>query len=387
MDAFEHFGFNKPPFDPMPDAEFLYEAPAHAEALATLQYAVFAGKGCCVVLGESGYGKTLLARIVAASAGAANSVYWVHGCGQPDNATRVSVYPPGRFDRKGGGPAVGETTLGAETHVARFLPDPPVLVVDCADELPLQGWRDVTAWLSTEIRFGRPASVLLFGLPRLLEALAAPELVRLQRRIFRVCRLEPLSPELTREYIRARSEAAGGEWRYVFSDATIAQIARLGQGNPALINQLCDNALLEAYGEGRDYVALADVGNALHAMFAGRLQEHAALPPPPYTAFARPALPPVQVLTSHRRSAPALGAPRFADVPISGTPALEVEDTIELRLKHFEAQLSQALRLVRQVCDLPVDTAQDIPIFEDGLQAVTEGSALITRSVAVETCR
>ncbi len=387
MDACQHFGFKKPPFDPMPDAEFFYDAPTHAEALATLQYTVSANKGCCVVVGESGYGKTLLARMVATSVGGKATVFWVHGCAQPDNATNAVVYPPGWFGRAGGGPPVGETTLEAEMHVARFLPDPPLLVVDCADELPPRGWHDVTAWLSNEIRYRKPLNVLVFGLPRLLDMLAAPELVRLQQRIFRLCRLEPLSPELTKEYIRARSAAAGGEPRYVFSDATIVQIGQLAQGNPALINRFCDNALLEAYGEGRDYVAMSDVDHAFHAMLAGRLMEHAALPAPSSTPCARPTLPPVEVLTSDYPRRVVLEAPALAYAPAPDTLAVEPEDfsDIEMRLQHFEERLSHALRVVRQAYDRPARAAADSPVFEDGLPTVAGEGCSGTHPALVET--
>ncbi|MFQ5806474.1 MAG: ExeA family protein [Phycisphaerae bacterium] len=388
MDAWEHFGFYKPPFDLTPDADFYYDAPAHAEALATLQYVVFARKGCAVVVGESGYGKTLMARIVAASAGAAAPVFWACGCGQPDNETRVSVYPAGRFGRNGRGSPAGETTLSAELHVARCLPAPPLLVVDCADELPAHGWRDVIAWLSNELRYPKPVTVLLFGLPRLLETLALPELVRLQGRIFRVCRLERLSPQLTRGYIRARTAAAGGESRYVFSDATIAQIERLGQGNPALINQLCDNALLEAYGEGRDYVSMDDVSNALRVTLVGRLEECAALPAPSSMPIAWPTLPSVPVLAPLNPRAAAVDPPRTADTVVSGPTDVEFEDFVEVRLKHMAARLSQALRAIRQVCGHSDGAARDTPILEDGLPVFTRESRVMARSfpVEAETC-
>jgi type II secretory pathway predicted ATPase ExeA len=367
MDACQHFGFKKPPFDPIPDAEFFYDAPAHAEALAMLQYAVRAHKGCCVVTGESGSGKTLVARLIAMSAGATMPILWVHGCGQPDNATRASVYPPGRFGC-GGGLPVDETTLDAEMHTARFVPEPPLLVVDCADELPPHAWRELNAWLSNDIRYPKPLNVLLFGLPELLEILAVPELVRLRQRIFRVCRLGPLSPQLTSDYIRARSVAAGGEPRYIFSDATIARIGQLAQGNPALINRLCDNALLEAFGEGRDYVGMSDVGSAFHASFAGTLMEHAALPEPSSLPLARPALPTVEILTSDHSSQAALDASQAADGPTCDVLAVEPDDfsEIEMRLQQFEQRLSHALRVARQACGRPDDIATVAPALEDG---------------------
>jgi type II secretory pathway predicted ATPase ExeA len=386
VDACEHFGFAKPPFDPLPDPEFFYDAPTHAEALATLQYAVSADKGCCVVVGESGCGKTLLARMVAMSAGRKAPVFWVHGGGQPDNATTVTVHPPGRFGRRGDGSPVGETTLDAEMRVARSPSDRPLLIVDSADELPPRGWYDLIAWLSNEIRYSKPLNVLLFGLPRLLELLAAPELVRLQQRVFRVCCLEPLSPELTREYIHTRSAAAGGEPRYVFSDATIARIGQSAQGNPAQINRLCDNALLEAYGEGRDHVAMPDVDNAFGVSLAGRLSKYRALPAPSPPPSVRPSLPPVAVAAPRCPSPAVLGAPEPAYQPVSRALAVEPEDfgEIEMRLRHFEVRLSQALRMVRRACGHEAAETVDTPPLDDDAPGVADEEPLAAQTVLVE---
>jgi general secretion pathway protein A len=225
MDAYEHFKLNKRPFDLPPDAATFFDAPGHAEAWATLQYVVHAGKGCCVVVGESGCGKTLRARMIAAAVAKTTPVLWVHGGGQLTSQTRASVYPGLSRDR-GRGEAALQITLAAETHAAAARPEPPLLIVDCADELSNQGWADVIAWFTNEICHSKPANLLLFGLPRLLDVLATAELVRLQRRVFRVCRLEPLTPELSQDYIRARVAMAGGDARRIFSDEIVERIAR-----------------------------------------------------------------------------------------------------------------------------------------------------------------
>lgn len=381
MDAYEHFQLNKPPFDPLPDAEFFFDAPVHAETLATLQYVVYARKGCCVAIGESGYGKTLLARIVADNATATTPVLWVHGGGQPDNQTNVSVFLPHRFARAGQNVQVEKTTLAAEAHTTRFRPEPPLLIVDSADDLPAHGWRDVIAWFSNEIRYSKPANVLLFGLPRLLDMLMTPELVRLQRRVFRVCRLEALTPRLTKEYIRTRVAIAGGDSRRIFSDDVVDQISRLGHGNPALINQLCDNTMLEAFGEERDRVQAVDVGNALHVMLMGRLKERVALPPPAQSI--RPALPPISGSFPRRPVPSVRKAQPVVDTPVSATPV--VEESVERRLRQFANRLSQAMCLVRVSHDGHDGVDYDTPIVSGVPRGIQDDSCSSIRSVRVET--
>jgi len=363
MDAYEHFGLRRPPFDPAPDAAFYFPAPSHAEALATLQYTTHAAKGGCVVVGAPGSGKTLLARMIASSANARTPVLWVQGGAQADGATRVTVFPTGSFDRAAGGAPVDESTLHIQVHTAQFLPVPPLLIVDCAEDLPPSGWHDVLAWVSREHRAARAHSFLLLGLPNVLETLAAPEMARIQRRIFRACQLEPLTPELTGQYIQARLAAAGGDAERIFGPDTIAQIAALARGNPALINQICDNALLEACGADRPQVTLPDVDSALRAMFAECLRQHRALLAPEAPPVEPPALPPVDMQRAAAAPEIRLPAPERSCVTDADTPQAELEDPIDVRLAQFEERLAQALNAVRRACAVRDDWRTTRPVL------------------------
>src|SRR5207247_11009106 len=52
----------EPPFDNSPNPKFLYLSPEHDEALVRLMYAVRQRKGCAMLTGEYGCGKTTLSR-------------------------------------------------------------------------------------------------------------------------------------------------------------------------------------------------------------------------------------------------------------------------------------------------------------------------------------
>jgi len=57
----KHFGLKRLPFENTPDPTFFYYSKEHQEALARLEYIVSTKKPLCVVTGEYGSGKTLLA--------------------------------------------------------------------------------------------------------------------------------------------------------------------------------------------------------------------------------------------------------------------------------------------------------------------------------------
>ncbi len=249
MEAYRYFNLNRPPFEARPDPAFFYETSSHGEALATVQYTVHAGKACGVVLGDSGSGKTLVGRLLADNVNRKARVLWIHGIGQPADGTEVAIHAPGTMN----GPYTmrrarpESSTLAAWLRTVTSSSPVNVIIVDNADGLPKHSWTDLLALLTREFRATRPTTLILMGLPSLVERLARPSLVRLRRRIFRTCELTPFARPDTEAYIRHRLARAGND-DTPFTPAALDMVYRLSAGNPALINQICDNALVEAYG-------------------------------------------------------------------------------------------------------------------------------------------
>lgn len=308
--AYRHFGLNAPPFEGPPDPRFFYRSPAHAEALATLQFAVQSGKACTVIVGESGSGKTLLARLLIQSASLRSGVLWISGIGQPHGDTQATVCLPGSLAdaHSFGTHRVEEASLAGwiRSHLARS--PATILIVDNADGLQEHSWNDLLAVVTREIRSPKPISLVLLGLPSLANTLAQPALVRLRRRIFRTCQLPRLTRQQSGAYIRERLTVAGREReREIFTPGAVDLIHRLSGGNPALINQICDNALVDAFGDELLLIDAPNIVNTVHAI-TGSQAPHPILPEPPRSRLA----PPPPLAPRSRPFAPAQPAPAAA---------------------------------------------------------------------------
>ncbi len=271
MEAYQYFGLSSPPFETAPKPQYFYATPAYAEALATLEYALHAGKACTLVLGDSGSGKTLLGQILARKINARTGVLWVHGIGQPPGETEVTVYPTGSFGTRGTQDKQEIRRVRLSDWIRDELPmsRATAAIVDDADGLPPHAWEDIVSLVTREIRTPRPIGVVLLGLPTLLEPLTSEGLLRLRRRVFRTCHLTPLTSADVAGYIRHRVKVAGGDASRIFSPATYEVLQRFSMGNPALINQLCDNALIDAFADDRKRIEGRHIVGTVHAITGG----------------------------------------------------------------------------------------------------------------------
>jgi len=91
--------------------------------------------------------------------------------------------------------------------------------------------------------------IILAGQPELSNKLNRPELRQLRQRIGIRREIEPLSDREVRSYIEHRLKVAGYEGhRKLFSEKALDLICHSSKGIPRMVNILCDNSLLVAYG-------------------------------------------------------------------------------------------------------------------------------------------
>ena len=241
-----YWELSEPPFDNSPNPKFFYLSPEHEEALVRLVYTVRHRKGCGMLTGEYGCGKTTLSRALIQRLEAER--YEIGLLTNPRwNATdflRESLYQLGV-----------ETTEKSKPELLHMLNDlffrnyregrDTVIIVDEAQLLDDEGVFEELRLLmnfQTDDRF--LVTVLLIGSPELREKVR--RLKHLDQRITIRYHLNTLDDAHTSAYVAHRLKMAG-RTRPIFTDEAVKLIFDFTRGTPREINNLCDVALLVGY--------------------------------------------------------------------------------------------------------------------------------------------
>jgi general secretion pathway protein A len=266
------FGLNEKPFAITPDPRYLYLSERHAEALAHLLYGINEAGGFVQLTGEVGTGKTTIVRSLLAQT--------------PRNAEIALILNPRMTapefllticEELGIG--VPDSALGSLKDLVDILSHyllrahaagkRVVLVVDEAQNLSPDVLEQVRLLTNLETNTQKLLQIILIGQPELRELLGRNELRQLAQRITGRYHLNPLAREESLAYVRHRLRVAGATTD-IFSSAALAEVFRLSQGVPRVINVICDRALLGAYSLDRHKVTAPLVRHAAGEVFGKR---------------------------------------------------------------------------------------------------------------------
>ena len=255
----EYFGLRVPPFENTPDPGFFFNTPEHQEALASLLYAVQQRKGFVLLTGEVGTGKTLLSRVLLQ---------------QLDESVRTAVITNSRLSeiellgqicREFELPAPPTATKAQLLErLEKFLLDhyaadePVVLILDEAQNLPDELFEELRMMGNLEADDAKLLQVVILGQPELHHRFGQAAMRQMRQRLFRSFHLGPLTRGQTEEYVHHRLAVSGTDGQKLFSPEAIDLIHQHAGGLPRMINQLCDAALLTAYGKSSTQVT-ADI--------------------------------------------------------------------------------------------------------------------------------
>lgn len=234
------------PFDNSPNPRFFYLSPEHEEALVRLVYTVRHRKGCGMLTGEYGCGKTTLSRALIQRLEAER--YEIGLLTNPRwdavDFLREVLYQLGV-----------ETTERSKPELLHLLHDlffrnfrdgrDTVVIVDEAQLLEDASLFEELRLLmnfQTDDRF--LVTVLLIGSPELREKIRA--LKHLDQRIAIRYHLNALDHAHTAAYVAHRLKMAG-RTRPLFTEGAIQLIFDFTRGTPREINNVCDVALLVGY--------------------------------------------------------------------------------------------------------------------------------------------
>lgn len=129
----------------------------------------------------------------------------------------------------------------------------PVVVIDEAQELPLQTFRSIKNMANFEIDGTSRLTIIFCGQSELVDIMKSQQLESLRRRIRIRYLFRPMSIEETLAYIDHHLKRSGAT-KAIFTDDCKSEIFKLSQGNVSNINNICFDLLRAATEQGKDII-------------------------------------------------------------------------------------------------------------------------------------
>ncbi|MGD9040790.1 MAG: AAA family ATPase [Desulfobacteraceae bacterium] len=243
----EYWGFEKFPFENVPDPDFFYLSKIHEEGLDRLIYAAKMRKGGAMLSGDIGCGKTTLTKVYVQklSAEQFDIGLIINPKLEPLEFLQEVLYQLGM-------PDVPESKreclrlLSEKMNENAKAQKNTLLIVDEAQALDESGFEEVRLLLNNQVNGGYGMNVVLVGQPELRGKIKDME--QLEQRIAIKYHLTPFDQEDTARYITFRQEKAGAK-KSVFTSVAVERIYEITEGVPRKINNLCDLSLLVGFSK------------------------------------------------------------------------------------------------------------------------------------------
>jgi len=246
----EFFGISDKPFQITPDPRFLYLTSRHRDGLAHLLYGADEAGGFILLTGEVGTGKTMLCRSVLEQMPEHVNIALILNPRQNSRELLASICDelniPYRKDTKSLKYLVDRLNLYLLKEHAQG--KRTVLVIDEAQNLRAEVLEQIRLLTNLEVSTQKLLQIILIGQPELQAILARPELRQLTQRITARFHLTPLSRDETSAYIRHRLQIVGYKGA-LFTSGAMNAVHKITGGVPRLINNVCERAMIGAYGE------------------------------------------------------------------------------------------------------------------------------------------
>ncbi|HHO68955.1 MAG TPA: hypothetical protein ENK12_07990 [Gammaproteobacteria bacterium] len=245
-DYLEHYALNSAPFSSQPDERFFYAGAALMQRLDLLTHLTQFGEALVVVTGPEGSGKTTLLNHFTDYANDA----WLLCRGSAADLDRL--------------PALLAECLGCEES-----DDPQAMLAawrDAGDDSQLlvllvdEAGRLTPEQLETlSLLLGDPAAsqvrVILFGDQKLEDTVDRARSAQMLHQNVQSLEVPRLSEEETAAYLMYRLAVAGYSGESPFTPTEVRAICKAGDGRPAAINRLADQALREHVARQRGHRA------------------------------------------------------------------------------------------------------------------------------------
>jgi type II secretory pathway predicted ATPase ExeA len=265
-----------------PDPQFWYAGESHREALASVLYALQAGRGFAALIAKPGMGKTtLLFNALKRLKTVCKPVFLFQTIREPEQLLEAFLSDLGISVR--GNNLIQMQARLNEACVQHYQAGKRVvLMIDEAQSLDPPVLEFVRMLSNFETCSDKLLQIVLSGQPQLAVTLGSPEMKQLRQRIAIFASLRPLSDQETVNYVDHRLRVAGcGAAGDLFTPPALQLIANHSEGIPRNINNLCFNAISLACATQRREIDEAVVREVMSDLGLERFNEPGASAPAP----------------------------------------------------------------------------------------------------------
>jgi len=244
-----YYNLKKEPFNITPDPDLLFLSPSHKEALAAVIYGVTQRKGFVVILGQVGVGKTTIIRSFLDKAKTRQlKVIYLFNANLSFKALLKTIYH--NLERV----PESDDVFGMVNQLHGILIESykaginVVLIVDEAQNMPVDTLKNLHMLSNLETSTEKLIQVVFSGQPEFEDTLSCDMLRQLKQRVVIKVKILPLTTKESFAYIDYRLSRTAEKDADIFTTGALRLIIQKALGIPRVMNTLCDNCLITAFG-------------------------------------------------------------------------------------------------------------------------------------------
>ena len=246
----EFFGFKEKPFEITPDPKFLYLTSSHKKALDAMLKGIHNRQSFITITGEVGTGKTtLIYALLNNLDDKVKTAFVFHTLISFEEIMEIILrelyLDVTRKDKE----SLLKQLVEYLSHIG--IDETVTVIIDEAHHLAKEVLQELGKLSDLSSIIPLRLQIILVGQPELKILLNSPELQNLNQQIKIRREIMPLPSEESRDYIDHRLKMVGSSAAGIFTPPAISEITRYADGIPRIINILCDNALISAFGESQ----------------------------------------------------------------------------------------------------------------------------------------
>jgi general secretion pathway protein A len=256
----QFFNLKKEPFQITPDPSFLYLSRGHEQALASIIYGVEKRKGFVLIIGDVGVGKTTVLRayLEKVEKETLKTIYLFNSNISYHNLLKHLL-------REFGVQPQSDDSCDMVNQLYEILVEEyrqgrtVLLLIDEAQNMPVDTLENLRMLSNLETANEKLLQIVFSAQPEFEKTMNLEELKQLKQRVALRAVISPLTQEEGLTYIHHRLKTAADEEAAIFTPFALREIVRVAKGIPRVINVLCDNSLITAFGYGKPKVGLSVV--------------------------------------------------------------------------------------------------------------------------------